>query len=201
MARWRGWWRIVRVDQWGVFFVGACSAWCCRRCSTSRSSRRARTSRVSASAPRWRRRVGATAGPMLGARRRVSRRVDAVQDAARHRRRHDALRSPTSCGPAAARVRRWRGGDVRAVYYTVLAVVVVWGIIALSLAQPIDAAADRRQRRRGGLRDRRRCTCSTSTRGCCRPRCARRCGGGWRWWAWRCSTGSSSRLVARSLLA
>jgi len=23
MARWRGWWRIVRVDQWGVFFCGA----------------------------------------------------------------------------------------------------------------------------------------------------------------------------------
>ena len=22
-ARWRGWWRIVRVDQWGMFFVGA----------------------------------------------------------------------------------------------------------------------------------------------------------------------------------
>src|SRR5687767_5471767 len=23
MARWRGWWRIVRADQWGIFFVGA----------------------------------------------------------------------------------------------------------------------------------------------------------------------------------
>jgi len=36
-----------------------------------------------------------------------------------------------------ARVRAWRGGDVRAVYYGVLAVVVVWGIIALKLAQPV----------------------------------------------------------------
>jgi hypothetical protein len=36
-----------------------------------------------------------------------------------------------------ARVRAWRGGDVRAVYYAVLAVVVVWGIIALRLAQPV----------------------------------------------------------------
>ncbi|HZM93334.1 MAG TPA: hypothetical protein VFB92_07940, partial [Vicinamibacterales bacterium] len=34
-------------------------------------------------------------------------------------------------------VRAWRGGDVRAVYYTVLAMLVVWGIIALGLAQPI----------------------------------------------------------------
>ena len=36
-----------------------------------------------------------------------------------------------------ARVRTWRGGDVRAVYYTVLAAVVVWGIIALKLAAPV----------------------------------------------------------------
>jgi hypothetical protein len=35
------------------------------------------------------------------------------------------------------RVRAWRGGDVRAVYYAVLAVIVVWGILALRLAQPI----------------------------------------------------------------
>jgi len=36
-----------------------------------------------------------------------------------------------------ARVRAWRGGDVRAVYYAVLGVVVVWGIIALRMAQPV----------------------------------------------------------------
>jgi hypothetical protein len=35
------------------------------------------------------------------------------------------------------RVRAWRGGDVRAVYYSVLAVVVVWGIVALQLAPPV----------------------------------------------------------------
>ncbi|HWP02891.1 MAG TPA: hypothetical protein VNL96_05505, partial [Gemmatimonadaceae bacterium] len=35
------------------------------------------------------------------------------------------------------RVRYWRGGDVRLVYYAVLAGVVIWGIIALRLAQPI----------------------------------------------------------------
>jgi uncharacterized protein YhhL (DUF1145 family) len=34
-------------------------------------------------------------------------------------------------------VRAWRGGDVRAVYYSVLATMVVWGIVALALAQPI----------------------------------------------------------------
>ena len=35
------------------------------------------------------------------------------------------------------RVRAWRGGDVRAVYYSVLCFVVLWGIVALGLAQPI----------------------------------------------------------------
>jgi hypothetical protein len=34
-------------------------------------------------------------------------------------------------------VRRWRGGDVRAVYYTVMGVLVAWGLFALRLAQPI----------------------------------------------------------------
>ena len=35
-----------------------------------------------------------------------------------------------------SRIRAWRGGDVRTVYYTVLAVLVTWGIIAMRLAQP-----------------------------------------------------------------
>jgi hypothetical protein len=35
------------------------------------------------------------------------------------------------------RVRAWRGGDIRAVYYCVMAVVVLWAAIALRLAQPI----------------------------------------------------------------
>ena len=36
-----------------------------------------------------------------------------------------------------SRMRAWRGGDVRRVYYSVLAAVVVWGLIALRLVQPI----------------------------------------------------------------
>jgi hypothetical protein len=35
------------------------------------------------------------------------------------------------------RLRAWRGGDVRAIYYAVLAAVVLWGVVALRLAQPI----------------------------------------------------------------
>jgi hypothetical protein len=36
-----------------------------------------------------------------------------------------------------SRVRTWRGGDVRAIYYSLLGVVAIWGMIALKLAQPI----------------------------------------------------------------
>jgi hypothetical protein len=36
-----------------------------------------------------------------------------------------------------ARVRRWRGGDVRRVYYGVLILFGLWGCIALNLAQPL----------------------------------------------------------------
>lgn len=36
-----------------------------------------------------------------------------------------------------ARVRRWRGGDIRWVYYVLLSFYVVWGLIALQLAPPI----------------------------------------------------------------
>jgi hypothetical protein len=34
------------------------------------------------------------------------------------------------------RVRAWAGGDIRKVYYTILVVFVVWGCIAINLAQP-----------------------------------------------------------------
>jgi hypothetical protein len=38
---------------------------------------------------------------------------------------------------ASARLRAWRRGDVRVVYYGVLAAVVLWGLVGLRLTQPI----------------------------------------------------------------
>ena len=40
-----------------------------------------------------------------------------------------------------SRIRAWRGGDVRVVYYSVLAVISIWGIIALQ-ADSTDHIAD-----------------------------------------------------------
>ena len=34
-------------------------------------------------------------------------------------------------------VRGWRSGDVRIVYYSVMAILVLWGVVALRLAQPV----------------------------------------------------------------
>ena len=53
LERWRGWWRIVRVDQWGVYFTARYSAWRCRRCFTSRLCLRAATFAGSESQRRW----------------------------------------------------------------------------------------------------------------------------------------------------
>ena len=58
------------------------SAWCCPRCFTSRSFRRGRIFRDSASAPLWRRAWVRTPAPLV-ARLRFPRRVDSFQDAAR----------------------------------------------------------------------------------------------------------------------
>jgi hypothetical protein len=35
------------------------------------------------------------------------------------------------------RIREWRGGDIRRVYYTLLGMNVVWGLLALQVTQPI----------------------------------------------------------------
>jgi hypothetical protein len=38
---------------------------------------------------------------------------------------------------ASVRVRSWRGGDVRLLYHVILTVLVLWGVFALSLTQPL----------------------------------------------------------------
>ena len=70
LARWRGWWRIVRVDQWGIFFVGALLGMMLP--ALLRDLVAPGTDiRDSPSAPCSRRPSGATAGPWLGLRRRT----------------------------------------------------------------------------------------------------------------------------------
>jgi hypothetical protein len=135
-ARWRGWWRIVRVDQWGIFFVGALLGMMLPALlyvTFVASGTDIKGLAISAVLAQT---IGATAGPWLGVGVAFlgvwilfKTQLDCVEG---------MTRSITDIlWTGSARVRAWRGGDVRAVYYSVLAVVVVWGIIALKLAAPV----------------------------------------------------------------
>ena len=135
-ARWRGWWRIVRVDQWGIFFVGALLGMMLPALLYVTFVAGGTDIKGLAISAVLAQTVGATAGAWLGVGVAFlgvwilfKTQLDCVEG---------MTRSITDIlWTGSARVRAWRGGDVRAVYYTVLAAVVVWGIIALRLAAPV----------------------------------------------------------------
>ena len=146
MSRWRGWWRIVRVDQWGIFFVGALLGMMLPALlyvtfvPAGTDMKGLEIAAVLAS------KIGAAAAPamglivaVLGAWILFKTQLDCVEG---------MTRSVTDIlWTGSARVRAWRGGDVRAVYYVVLAIVVIWGMIALRTGAAHGAAADRREHR------------------------------------------------------
>ena len=134
--RWDGWWRLVRADQWGVFFTGAILGMVLPALLYVTFLPRGTDiaglgiSAALASA------VGSQSGALLGgviaflgAWLLFKTQLDSLEGMSR------AITDILWTG--SHRVRAWRGGDVRAVYYCVLGVIVVWGIFALRLAQPI----------------------------------------------------------------
>jgi len=136
LARWRGWWRIVRVDQWGIFFVGALLGMMLPALlyvtfvAPGTDIKGLAISAVLAQS------IGASGGPWLGMLVALlgvwilfKTQLDVVEGMAR------SITDILWAG--SERVRTWRDGDIRAVYYTVLAVLVIWGIIALKLAAPV----------------------------------------------------------------
>jgi hypothetical protein len=134
--RWRGWWRIVRADQWGVFFVGAMLGMVLPAVIYVTFLPRGSDIRGISISAALASAIGDRSGPLfagaiafLGAWILFKTQLDNVDGMVRAL--TDILWTRSS------RVRRWRKGDVRGVYYTVLAVVSVWGIIAMRLAQPI----------------------------------------------------------------
>jgi hypothetical protein len=134
--RWKGWWRIVRVDQWGIFFVGALLGMMLPALlyvtfvEAGTDIKGLAISAVLANT------IGSTAGPVLGLTVAVlgawilfKTQLDCIEGMTRSI--TDILWTGSS------RVRKASGGDVRTIYYAVLAVVVVWGIIALWMVQPV----------------------------------------------------------------
>jgi hypothetical protein len=136
MTRWRGWWRIVRADQWGVFFVGAILGMVLPALLYVTFMPHGVDIRGPGISGALAETVGAQVVPwlaiviaLLGAWLLFKCQLDIVDCLTRTI--TDLLWS------GSRRVREWRGGDVRTVYYLVLAVIVAWGVVALKLAQPI----------------------------------------------------------------
>ena len=136
LERWQGWWRIVQIDQWGVFFTGALLGMGLpavlytsflqpgediRGLAVATALAEAMASRGSAA-------LGFLVA-LMGAWMLFKTQLDILEGTVR------AITDMLWTG--SKRVRQWSAGDVRLVYYSVLAGIVVWGLVASGLAQPI----------------------------------------------------------------
>jgi hypothetical protein len=136
LERWRGWWRIMRVDQWGVYFTGAVlgmmlPALLYVTFVPSGSDIRG-LGIAAALAQAVATQKGAIFGGIiaaLGVWLLFKTQLDILEGMTR------AITDILWTG--SSRIRAWRGGDVRVVYYSLLVVISIWGIIALKLTQPI----------------------------------------------------------------
>jgi hypothetical protein len=136
MRRWAGWWRIVRADQWGIFFVGAMLGMILPAVLYVTFLPAGTDIRGLGIAAALANAVKGQAGAMLGgavafmaAWILFKTQLDIIEGMTR------AITDILWTG--SARVRAWRGGDVRLVYYGVLGAIVAWGILAIRVAQPI----------------------------------------------------------------
>jgi hypothetical protein len=136
MERWRGWWRIVSADQWGVFFLGAMLGMVLPAVlyvtllpsGTNIQGLGMAAALASAVATRSGALVGGGVA-MLAAWILFKTQLDIIES---------MVRSITDIvWTGSHRSRALSRGDVRVVYYGALAIVCVWGMIALRLAQPI----------------------------------------------------------------
>ena len=134
-SRWRGWWRIISADQWGVFFLGAVLGMILPAMIYVTFLPRGTNIQGLGISAALAQAITGTSGALLGgaiaflgAWVLFKTQLDQLEGMVR------AITDILWTG--SNRVRAWRGGDVRAVYYSVLAAVVLWGIVALRLAQP-----------------------------------------------------------------
>lgn len=133
---WRGWWRIVQCDQWGVFFIGAMLGMSLPAILYTSALEPGKDIRGLGIAAELANAMAARGGgvltlilAMMSVWVLFKTQLDLLEGMVRGI--TDILWS------GSRRIRTWRGGDVRVVYYSVLAAVVLWGLVALRLAQPI----------------------------------------------------------------
>jgi hypothetical protein len=133
---WKGWWRIIKFDQWGVFFFGALLGMSLPAIIYTSVVAHGTDIGGLAVAAQLANRMAEYGGPgltffvaMMGVWVLFKTQLDIVEG---------MVRSITDIlWSGSRRLREWRGGDVRVIYYFVLAVIVVWGVIALRLSQPL----------------------------------------------------------------
>jgi hypothetical protein len=134
LRRWRGWWRIVRVDQWGIFCIGAMvgmglpALLYVTFLAPGQDILGLGIAAALANAMAARMPLLGGVVAFMGAWILFKTQLDVL----------DGMTRATTdiLWTGSRRVRTWRGGDVRRVYYGVLAVVVLWGVIALHLTRP-----------------------------------------------------------------
>jgi hypothetical protein len=136
MEQWRGWWRIVRADQWVVYFPGALLGMLLPGVLYVTFLEPGSDIRGLAIAAALASAMADQAGAIFGA-------VIAIVGVwVLFKTQLDLLEGMTRAvtdilWTGSKRVRAWRGGDVRLLYYAILAIITIWGVIALRLAQPI----------------------------------------------------------------
>jgi hypothetical protein len=134
LESWRGWWRIVRADQWGIFFCGALLGMAFPGILYTALIPRGTDLRGLNIASELARALAERSGPALTI-------VVAVMSAwILFKVQIDILEATVRAvtdilWSASRRVRAYT--DVRRVYYAVLAVAVLWGAFALTLTAPI----------------------------------------------------------------
>ena len=135
LSRWAGWWRLVQLEQWGIFFVGAMAGMALPALLYSSVFARGTDLAGVAVAVELARALGRTAGALAIV-------VALMSVWILFKTQLDIFEGSVRCltdilWSASARVRSWRGGDVRILYHVILAVIVLWGVFALSLTQPL----------------------------------------------------------------
>jgi hypothetical protein len=136
MDRWQGWWRIVAADQWGLFWAGAVLGMLLPALLYVTFLPRGTDIKGLGISAALASAIGSQHGAIiagiiafLGAWLLFKTQLDNLEGMVR------AIADILWTG--SRRVRSWRGGDVRAVYYSVLVMIVAWGLIAMQIAQPI----------------------------------------------------------------
>lgn len=140
MKNWRAWWRVVQIDQWGIFWAGAMIGMALPAILYSIFIMPGRDIRDLAIAAELASAILARSGPILAAMVGLmsawvllKTQLDQVEGMSRAL--TDILWAGRKRSHAEGAVHK--DVDVRWVYYGVLATMVIWGVIALRLTRPI----------------------------------------------------------------